>query len=289
MHILNITIIGLGLIGGSLGLAIKEGADFGTVITGVDRDMHSIELAIERGAVDCGTHDVRQGVEGADIVFLCTPVLQIVPLVQRIVPYLKAGAIVTDVGSTKQQLINSITAVMPENVFFIGGHPMAGREQSGIAAANKDLFRNKWYFLIPEANTPAEKIDTVKKVIGWTGAVITAMNIENHDRYAAVISHVPHVAAAALVNLLYTCPDWENSKRFTGGGFKDTTRIASSNADMWADICISNSDEIINSLLRYQSLLNGVIDAARSGDRTTLHKFFSEAKQRRDAIISESL
>ncbi len=289
MRILNITIIGLGLIGGSLGLAIKEGAGSEVVITGVDKDLRSIEVAIERGAIDSGTHDLRQGVEEADIVFLCTPVLQILPLVKKILPYLKSGAIVTDVGSTKKQLMEGILGFMPKDIFFIGGHPMAGREQSGIAAANKELFRDRWYIIIPHADTPPDKIETVKKVIGWTGAVITTMNIANHDRYAAVISHVPHVAAAALVNLLYTCPDWENSKRFTGGGFKDTTRIASSNADMWADICISNSDEIINSLIRYQALLDGVIDAARNGDRATLHKFFSEAKRRRDAIISESL
>lgn len=289
MRILNITIIGLGLIGGSLGLAIREGAGSEVVITGVDKDLRSIEVAIERGAIDSGTHDLRQGVEEADIVFLCTPVLQILPLVKKILPYLKSGAIVTDVGSTKKQLMEGILGFMPKDIFFIGGHPMAGREQSGIAAANKELFRDRWYIIIPHADTPPDKIETVKKVIGWTGAVITTMNIANHDRYAAVISHVPHVAAAALVNLLYTCPDWENSKRFTGGGFKDTTRIASSNADMWADICISNSDEIINSLIRYQALLDGVIDAARNGDRATLHKFFSEAKRRRDAIISESL
>lgn len=289
MCILKITIIGLGLIGGSLGLAIKNKAGLEAAVTGIDMDPHSTELALERGAIDHGASDLRQGVQDADIVFICTPVLQIVPLIKKIVPYLKRGAIVTDAGSSKRQVMEGTAGIIPPGVYFIGGHPMAGREHSGVAAASKELFRDKWYIIIPSADTPSEKIETVRKVIGWTGAVITQMDVASHDCYAAAMSHVPHVAAAALVNLLCSCPDQENGKRFIGGGFKDTTRIASSNADMWADICMTNSEEITKGLLRFQALLTHVIDAAQKGDRAALHHFFSEAKRRRDAMISESL
>lgn len=288
MTVKRITIVGLGLIGGSLGLAFKNMGRDKVIVTGIDHDMFTINKAIECGAVDCSTKDLATGVENADIIFLCTPVLQIIPIVEKMLPYLKAGTILTDVGSTKGFLAERLSAILPSGIHYVSGHPMAGGEQSGITAANKDLFKDKWYILVPEGSTSLEAIDSVSQVLIWTGAKLTTMDIAAHDQCASIISHVPHVAAAALVNLLALYPDLEDELKLVGGGFRDTTRVASSNADMWADICLTNAQPITDSLLNLQSLLDEVIQAVDKGNRQALHSFFTRAKIRRDALITKT-
>ncbi len=280
----RITIIGVGLIGGSLGLALKAA---GLDVTGVDSDPDSLGIAVERGSIDRGTTDLAGGAAEADVVFLCTPVLQIPALVARIAPHLKAGAIVTDVGSTKKFLGEKITRLLPRGVHYVGGHPMAGREKSGVAAADIDLFRDKRYIFTPGAATPPAAVAVVADLIRKTGARVTVMDIAHHDDCAAVISHVPHVVAAGLVNLLGRYPgEEENIGALAGGGFCDTTRIASSNADMWADICLTNPAAITVGLEELQALLGDIVAAIRRGDREAVHAFFAAAKTRRDNIIA---
>ncbi len=280
----RITIIGVGLIGGSLGLALTAA---GHDVTGVDSDRDSLDIAVGRGSITRGTTDLAAGVAEADVVFLCTPVLQIPALVARIAPRLKAGAIVTDVGSTKKYLGEKITRLLPRGVHYVGGHPMAGREKSGIAAADTNLFRDRRYILTPDAATPAAAVATVAGLIRETGARVSVMDIIHHDDCAAVISHVPHVVAAGLVNLLGRYPgEEENIGALAGGGFCDTTRIASSDADMWADICLTNPTAITAGLEELQVLLGDVVAAIRRGDRAAVHAYFAAAKARRDNIIS---
>lgn len=288
MRVKRITIVGLGLIGGSLGLAFKSMGGANLIVTGIDHDPYSLEKAIEGGAVDYSTRDLAAGVENADIIFLCTPVLQIISIVEKMLPYLKAGAILTDVGSTKGFLAERLAAILPAGVHYVSGHPMAGGEQSGIAAATKDLFKDKWYILVPEASTCMAAVEAIGQVLAWTGAKLTTMDIADHDQCAAIISHVPHVVAAALVNLLALYPNLEDELKLVGGGFKDTTRIASSNADMWADICLTNAQPITDSLLNLQALLDEVIEAVKKGDRQAIHYFFKRAKIRRDALIAKT-
>lgn len=287
MRVANITIIGLGLIGGSLGQAFKEKLDLPTVVTGYDMSQKIINSAIERKAVDYGAASLQEAVKQADFVFVCTPVLQMLSIIEQISPHLKKGAILSDVGSTKRFLMEQIVEILPQGVHFVGGHPMAGSEQSGIAAAQPDLFNKKYYILVPAANTSQEAVNSLANLIRPTGALLTIMDMTKHDLCAAFISHVPHVAAAALVNLLDDCSEAESLK-LTGGGFRDTTRIASSNADMWADICLSNSEAINEGLRKLQVLLSEVIIAAENNDRERLHTFFSNAKQRRDSLIIAS-
>lgn len=284
----RITIIGVGLIGGSLGLAFKDKGGAEVIVTGIDHDQYTLNKAIECGAIDYSTRDLATGVENADIIFLCTPVLQIVPIVEKMLPHLKTGVILTDVGSTKGFLAERLLTILPAGIHYVSGHPMTGREQSGITAATKDLFKDKWYILVPEGSTCPEAIDTIGQVLTWTGAKLTTMDISDHDQCAAIISHVPHVAAAALVNLLALYPDLEDELKLVGGGFRDTTRIASSNADMWADICLTNPQPITNSLLHLQALLAEVIQAVNKGDRQGLYHFFKRAKIRRDALITKT-
>ena len=287
MKALNITIIGLGLIGGSLGLAFKEKLSTPIVVTGYDVSQHIIDIAINRKAIDFGSTNLQDAVQQADFVFLCTPVLQMFPIIEHIAPYLKRGTILSDVGSTKRFLVDKIVDMLPVGVEFVGGHPMAGSEQSGITAAQPNLFSNKYYIIVPAANTSPLAVNSLINLIRPTGSLISIMDMDRHDLCAAFISHVPHVAAAALVNLLDNCSE-EESLKLTGGGFRDTTRIASSNADMWADICISNSEAINDGLKKLQILIGEVITAAETNDRKKLHAFFSNAKQRRDSLISAS-
>lgn len=285
MSKINITIIGLGLIGGSLGLCLRDRLESDVVITGWDINNKVMEISLGKGAVDIVSNDLTTAVKKADIVFLCTPVLQMLPIVETIAPVMKKGAILTDVGSTKRFIFDKIVQLLPPEVEYVGGHPMAGSERSGIFAAHKDLFKNKYYIIVESSQISSDAITKIRSVIAQTGAIITSMDMEKHDLYAAMASHVPHVTAAALVNLLeYVCEP--EGLRLAGGGFRDTTRIAGSDADMWADICLSNCDAVSDGLKKLQDLLGEVILAVQTSDRSALYSFFSKAKQRRETITS---
>ena len=279
----QIAIIGMGLIGGSLGLAIKAAPDKQFRIIGIDTNPVALDIARQRGAADTVTTDFQQGVSEADIIFLCTPVLQIPAIVEKIAPHIKQGAILTDTGSTKRFLIDQITGILPQGVHYVPGHPMAGREQSGMQAANATLFQEKWYILISQGDDQA--IETIRQIVQCTGARVTTMNATEHDSCTALISHIPHIGAAAMVNLLRYAHDQESSIKLAGGGFRDTTRIASSNADMWADICMTNAGPIADSLDKFSEIISQVAAAVRQGDRQAIHTFFANAKLRRDELL----
>ena len=289
MDTLHLAIIGVGLIGGSFGLAVKEKLRERVHITGLCRSRSSIEAALRHGAVDEASADAASAVRGADIVYLSTPVLQMVSMVETIRPFLKKGAVVTDAGSTKEYLWNEIPPRLPEGVYYVSGHPMTGKEKSGVEAADKDLFRHKCYVLMEETTAPPEIYQRVADLIKLTGANLTTLDVKRHDRCAAVISHVPHVTAAALVTLLdRSGGDLSAALKLAGGGFKDTTRIASSNADMWADICLTNSAAIAEYLRHLTVILEEVVDAVEAGDRAALYDYFTAAKERRDRILDET-
>jgi len=284
---LKLAIIGVGLIGGSLGLCLKDKLGDKIFITGLCRSEKSMRLAMKLGAVDLATADLKKVVEDADIIFLSPPVLQIVPMVKKILPYLKSGAILTDAGSTKNFVAQELKKILPQDIFYIPGHPMTGREKSGVEAANKNLFKNKAYVIIEDENIPAEVYEKLMQVLKLTDAkFIGGLDVEMHDRCASIISHVPHLTAAALVTLLNRAGDDLNScLKLIGGGFKDTTRIASSNADMWADICMTNSDAISGNLRDLQNILSEVIKAIDNHDRQAIYDYFTQSKKRRDEIL----
>ena len=200
---LKLAIIGVGLIGGSLGLCLKDKLGDDIYITGQCRTQASMDKALELGAVDYASSDIEQVVKDADIIFLSTPVLQMIPMVKKMLPFLKKGAIITDAGSTKQFVWNSLKAILPEDIYYIAGHPMTGREMSGVTAAKKDLFKNKCYVIVENTGAPQAAHDKICDMVRLTGANLTTLDIAKHDRCASVISHIPHVAAAGLVTLLY--------------------------------------------------------------------------------------
>ena len=283
---IKLAIIGVGLIGGSLGLCLKDKLGEEIFITGLCRTEKSMREAMELGAVDYADYDLEKVVGDADIIFLSPPVLQIVPMVKKILPYLKDSAIITDAGSTKQFIWHELKKILPPNIYYIAGHPMTGREKSGVTAASKDLFKNKAYGIVANTGAPFEVKEKLMQILRLTEANFIEMDIEKHDRCAAIISHIPHLTAAALVILLNRAgDDLESCLKLIGGGFKDTTRIASSNADMWADICMTNADAISNNLRDLQNILGEVIKAIENKDRQAIHDYFSKSKERRDEIL----
>lgn len=282
----RIAVIGFGMIGASLALALKEAFGNSIEIGAIDLDQEMLQEAERQKMAEWTSSALEECGARAEIFFLCTPVLQIPQIVAALIPHLKKGAILSDVGSSKKIVAEQISAMLPEHVQYVAGHPMAGRESSGLHAADKNLFRGKKYIFLPEYTKEPQALRVIEELIAGTGATLTHMEATAHDRCAAVISHVPHVAAAALVNLLEGVE--EESLKLAGGGFKDTTRIASSNADMWSDICMTNSQEISKSLETLKKMLDGVINAIKHQDRAELHGFFSRAKQRRDKLISGS-
>ncbi len=286
---LNLAIIGVGLIGGSLGLCLKDKMGDDIYITGQCRTRKSMDLAMEMGAIDFASSDIEEVVKNADVIFLSTPVLQMVPMVEKMLPYLKSGAIITDAGSTKQFIWKNLQKILPPDIYYVAGHPMTGREMSGVTAAKKDLFENKCYVIVENTGAPKEATDKICELVRLTGADLETLDIAQHDRCASVISHIPHVAAAGLVTLLNRSHgDMEACLKLAGGGFKDTTRIASSNADMWADICMTNQEAITNHLKLLQGILAEVIVAIESGDRQAVHDYFAESKKRRDSILEQT-
>ena len=283
----RVAILGLGLIGGSLGLALRQAGSEQVEVTGFARRSITGEQALQMGAVDKLADTPQAAVQDADFVFLCTPVLQMLPMAETVLPAMKPGAVLADVGSTKSWFVKKIRSLLPPRIHYIGGHPMAGRERSGMEAAQADLFRDKWFIFTPLPDTPLELMQRLQKLIRLTGAKMAELDEQTHDQVTAVISHVPHVVAAGLVQLLRKQNDPVLAARFIGGGFRDTTRIASSDADMWADICMTNGDNIAAELDATADLLANAAKMIRSGDRPGLHKYFTEAKQLRDDLLSQ--
>ena len=289
MERLELAIIGVGLIGGSFGLALKSRLGDAVHIRGLCRTQASMDAAVARGAVDEASSDIATVVRDADVIYLSTPVLQIVPMVKKLLPFVREGAVLTDAGSTKSFLWNEIRPLLPEHVYYVSGHPMTGREKSGVTAADKDLFVNKCYVLLRESVAPKEVVEKLSDLIRLTGANLTTLDMDRHDRCASIISHVPHVAAAALVTLLERSDDDRAAcLALAGGGFKDTTRIASSNAEMWADICMTNGPAIEKHLDDLRAILGEVAAAIHRRDREAVHDYFAAAKKRRDLILHET-
>ena len=283
---IKLAIIGVGLIGGSLGLALKEKLGDQIYITGLCRTQRSMDNAMRLGAVDHASNDLEKVVGDADIIYLSTPVLQIIPMVEKILPFVKRGAILTDAGSTKQFIWERLKKILPTGIHYVAGHPMTGREMSGVEAARADLFKGKAYVIVEDSGAPSEVVERLMGVLRLTEAKFVTLDIAKHDRCASVISHVPHVTAAALVTLLNRAgDDLDSCIKLIGGGFKDTTRIASSNADMWADICMTNGEAIANNLRELQNILSEVIGAIESKDRAAVHDYFAASKARRDSLL----
>lgn len=274
----RITIIGLGLIGGSLGLAVKN-KRLAREVVGVSRRQSTVRSALSLGAVDSATFDLAKGVKGADLIILAAPVLTIMDIAKRISRHIEKGAIVIDAGSTKTDIVRSIEKVLPNTVKFVGSHPIAGSEKSGVGYADKDLFKGAYCILTKTDRTDLKALNKVKKFWGKLGMKLEVMSPEKHDKEISRLSHLPHAVSAALSN---SCS--KKDLRLAAGGFKDTTRIASGSPELWKDIFITNKKNILNDVKVFKRELSKIEKTLKEANSRELLKLLKKAKVVRDSV-----
>ncbi|PLY12110.1 MAG: prephenate dehydrogenase/arogenate dehydrogenase family protein [Desulfuromonas sp.] len=285
LHIPRLAVVGVGLIGGSLALALKEAGAVGHVV-GVGRGLPNLEKALELGVVDSFTQNLSEGVADADVVFLATPVRTLPVVAAEAVKVMKPGAILTDGGSVKGTVSEEIDPLMPEGVHFVPGHPIAGTEQSGAEAAFPTLYRGKRCILTPTDATDADALATVSRMWQVAGSEVAVMDVEKHDRILAAISHLPHMVAYSLVNAVGAYDRYpENILDYSAGGFRDFTRIASSDPTMWRDIAQTNRAALVEMMDQFERFFAELKADVESGDGARLFEFFQRSKQSRDAIL----
>jgi len=284
IHFNNVTIIGVGLIGGSLAKVLKDKGLAGS-ITGAGRSRQSLELALKLGVIDHMGQGSKHAVEDADLVVLASPVGSFEAVMREAGPHLKKGAIVTDVGSVKGTLVRRIEELMPRGVHYVPGHPIAGKEKHGVAEATETLFKGTKCILTPTGRTDPQALETVKSLWLEAGANVVLMDADAHDHIFAAVSHLPHAAAYAMVNTVSEFkagPD--NYITFSGGGFRDFTRIAASSPEMWRDVCLLNGEYIVEMIEQYQLALTRIKKAIKHRDGTKLEELFRSASEMRRGL-----
>jgi len=270
----KITIIGVGLIGGSLGLALKK-KNPKFKITGIDK-LEIIEKAIARGAIDEGTINLENGIKEADIIIIATPVKTIIDLLPRINPFIKKGCIVTDTGSTKGQIVETADKILSKDVYFIGGHPIAGSEKYGIDSADPHLFQDKTYILTPTNDTNLLALKKTFLLIKIIDAKRLILDPLEHDRIVGAVSHLPQIMAVSLINMIGELGQQENNDHYfkaIGEGFKDMTRIASSPYKMWEDICETNQENILEMIQEFGNYLRMIEDKLKNNPGNLKEEF----------------
>jgi prephenate dehydrogenase len=282
LRIGKLVVIGVGLIGGSFALALKRARAVKKVV-GVGRTRANLADALKRKVIDEASQDAAQAVRDADLVLLATPVGQMPAVMTAIAPHLPARAVVTDGGSTKRDVIacarRFLGAHLPR---FVPGHPIAGTEKSGAVAAFPELFRGRNVILTPQPETAGRAIALVRLAWETCGARVTRLGADEHDAILAAVSHLPHVVAFALVDML---AGKRNAGRLFGlsaGGLRDTVRIAGSSPEMWADICTANRDALLAVLEDYEAKLEEMRAAIESGDSAELKRLFARARSARE-------
>ncbi|RLB66264.1 MAG: prephenate dehydrogenase/arogenate dehydrogenase family protein [Deltaproteobacteria bacterium] len=284
-YIDNLAIVGVGLIGGSLALALKEAGAVGHVV-GVGRGLANLETALRLGVVDSFTQDLAEGVADADVVFLATPVLALGTVAEQAMPHLKPGAIITDGGSVKQAVIDAIEPHLRDDVHFVPGHPIAGTEDSGAEAAFATLYHDRRCILTPTERTAEEPLEVIRQMWQLVGSQVVIMEVDKHDRVLAAISHLPHMVAYALVNAVGAYDRYdENLLAYSAGGFRDFTRIASSDPTMWRDIAQTNREALLEMMEQFETFFAELKEDVAVGSGERLFEFFRRSKQSRDEIL----
>ena len=281
----KVAIVGVGLIGGSLALSAREKGVFHYII-GIGRTLRNLQKAKELGVVDNYTVNLTEGVKNVNLVVIATPVGTIIPLIEKMIPYLKEETIITDVGSVKGEIIRKVDKLHLSNLYFVGGHPIAGTENSGVEAAFSDLFTGKKCILTPSKQTNLSALEKVKKLWISVGSEVITMDSELHDWIMAAVSHLPHIVAFTLVNFL---SDIDNSNKnlfkFSAGGLKDFTRIAGSDPIMWRDIALMNKANLVDLIDRYQKKLNYFRELINQEDFSNLFEEIQKSRNIRRNII----
>lgn len=285
----SVTIVGLGLIGGSIALALRS-HEAAERIVGVDVNESSLQKALQAGIIDEGINHLTDAVTDTDLIVLATPVRQTIRQIDLLgsLP-LKPGCIITDVSSTKREICEFAKSRLPQHISFIGGHPMAGSEKSGIDAASPRLFENAAYILAPIPGTNEAAVDSLRVLVEQIRAHVIVMDPDAHDRIVAAISHMPHLVAALLVDqvadLGQTNPLYS---RLAAGGFRDVTRIASGSPEMWRDIVLSNRESILNLLQDWNKRTDELIELIERADARLVESFFARTRDWRDALPAKA-
>ncbi|MCU7852182.1 MAG: prephenate dehydrogenase/arogenate dehydrogenase family protein [Candidatus Thiodiazotropha sp. (ex Monitilora ramsayi)] len=281
----RLAVIGVGLIGGSVALALRETGSVKTVV-GCGRSKENLVQAKRLGIVDHYTHDVAEAVDGADMVLLAVPLGAMRETLSGMRDHLQSNAVVTDAGSVKGSVIEDLREVFGEVPgWFVPGHPIAGTERSGADAAFASLYQNRRVILTPTSETDPKAISRVELMWRQCGADITRMPVAHHDEILAATSHLPHMLAFSLVDSLARLKENDEIFRYAAGGFRDFTRIASSNPVMWRDICLANQDHLSAMLTRFADELHELAAILEQGDSEGLLEIFERAKRARDRYI----
>jgi prephenate dehydrogenase len=282
----KVAVVGVGLIGGSFGLALKA-AKRCAHVAGAGRGAANLQAALARGAIDSIEADAAAAVRGADLVLVAAPVAQFEKIFLAIGPNLAPHGLVMDAGSTKRDVVAAARRGLGAKIAqFVPAHPIAGAERSGAEAAGADLFRDKRVVLTPLAENPAEALERAAAAWGACGARVSRMTPEEHDGVFAAVSHLPHLLAYALVSDIAAREDAARLFGYAAGGFRDFTRIASSQPEMWRDICVANGDRLLQELRSYEEKLREIGKILESRDAAALEKLFSEARAARERWLN---
>jgi prephenate dehydrogenase len=276
----TVAIIGVGLIGGSLGLALRE-KKLANKIVGIGRRAGSLKKARQAGAVDSTTTDLARGVKDADLVIVCTPVGQIVEFARQAAAHGREGALITDVGSAKESIVNVLSQDLSRGVAFVGSHPLAGSEKAGVEFARADLFEGRVTVVTPHRRTKSEHYSAIAGLWESLGSRVVRMTPAAHDAAVAATSHVPHLLASALA-----AATPEELLPLTAGGWLDTTRVAAGDAELWRQILAENSSHVLNSLAKFEKVLKAFRAALEDGDQARLLSLLEAGKQTRDTLGS---
>ncbi len=278
----KLVIFGVGLIGGSVALALKR-ANAAPHVVGVDRSGDSLQAALSLGVIDAVETDAKAALMGADMVIIAAPVAQTPGILSAITPYLNTRTVVTDVGSTKTDVIHHAQTILGDKISqFVPGHPIAGAEKSGVTAARADLFNGKNIVLTPMDATDRQALERVRTLWETTGARVSEMSSSNHDNIFAAVSHLPHLLAFALVDEIASRANATQLFYFAASGFRDFTRIAGSSPEMWRDISLANREALLNELAAYQDELAALSKLLQNSDGPGLQALFERASYARN-------
>jgi len=284
----KVTFIGFGLINSSLAHVFKL-KTLAKETTAFSRSKETREKIKNLNIVDNVDDNIRESVKDSDLIVLGVPVGAMESIVCEIAPFLKSGTIITDVGSVKKHLIDSILPILPSDVFFVPGHPIAGTEKSGPEAGFAELFNGRWCILTPNKNTSQVALEKVKFIWEQAGMQIATMDAEYHDRVLAITSHIPHLVAFSIVGTVTELEDQLKTEviKYSAGGFRDFTRIAASDPIMWRDVFLNNSEAVLEMLGRFIEDLTALQKSIRWQDGDSLENLFTKTREIRKGIISE--
>ena len=282
----TVCIIGLGLIGGSIGLSMKKN-NFESKIIGYAKTEKTLFRAVERGLVDESEKSLIKAVDGADLVILATPLSTFKPIIEEIAPFLKKGSIVTDTGSAKFTVLEELKDLIPSEVEFIPGHPIAGTEESGPDSGFPELFENRWCILTPTEDNSKDSIESIKCFWESLGSRVEIMDALHHDKVLAITSHIPHLIAYNIVGTANDLANVTDSEvvKYSAGGFRDFTRIAASDPKMWSDIFTYNSEAVLEMLDLFSNDLTKLKKSILEKDTNMLFSSFERTRNVRKRII----